>query len=554
MDNGFLSDLRESIANGLQSKSLTTCSRWAEKRRIMGSPIPGPYSFKYHPWCREIHNSRAEWNICMKGAQLGVTEVGINRAFYILDVLKRDVLYVLPTAQVASDFSKGRFSTALKHSPYLSSIFTDVNTVNFKQAGTSTLYIRGSRGESNLVSIPVSELILDEVDRMDQSEIWLALERLSGQIEKGVLALSTPTRPNHGIHELFKDSTQDHYTFECPHCSKRTVLVWPECFEIVGDGLNDSRLNDSYIKCRECEHKLEHESKPEWLANGEWDSAVRMGTPDRRGFYINQLYSFTVSPREIAEAYFRGFGDESARTEFHNSKLGLPYVGEGAQLDDTQLESVIGSHSIKDPPPMDSSRLITMGVDQGKWSYAVVTEWTFEELDADLNARAFAKDIFIGRFYQDEWDKLDEWMKEWQVLACVMDADPNINDARRFARRFPGHVWLCRYRSGRVGREITVSEEATASPMATVDRTNWMDAALGRFRTGQQSLPHDTPDEFLRHMKSPVRVYEKDAHGNYYAVYRNDGPDHYAHAKTYSEIALPLAASITTNRDIARFL
>jgi hypothetical protein len=32
------------------------------------------------------------------------------------------------------------------------------------------------------------------------------------------------------------------------------------------------------------------------------------------------------------------------------------------------------------------------------------------------------------------------------------------------------------------------------------------------------------------------------------------GPDHMAHALNYAEIALPLAASIVTGRDIGRFL
>ena len=70
----------------------------------------------------------------------------------------------------------------------LAEIFTDTNTVNLKQAGATTLYIRGSRGDSNLKSIPVSELFLDEVDEMDQKQIWLALERLSGQVHKHVWA------------------------------------------------------------------------------------------------------------------------------------------------------------------------------------------------------------------------------------------------------------------------------------------------------------------------------------------------------------------------------
>ena len=84
-----------------------------------GGPFNGPYSFVRHPWCREIHDSKAAWTIAMKAAQLGVTETGINRAFFTLDQLKRDVLYVLPTSLNASDFSKARFATALKLSPYL---------------------------------------------------------------------------------------------------------------------------------------------------------------------------------------------------------------------------------------------------------------------------------------------------------------------------------------------------------------------------------------------------------------------------------------------------
>lgn len=111
----------------------------------------------------------------MKAAQLGVTETGINRAFFTLDQSKRDVLYVLPTSINASDFSKARFTTALKLSAYLKNLFTDTNTVGLKSTGTNVLYIRGSRGDSNLKSIPASELVLDELDEMDihAGSTWL---------------------------------------------------------------------------------------------------------------------------------------------------------------------------------------------------------------------------------------------------------------------------------------------------------------------------------------------------------------------------------------------
>ncbi len=85
-----MSDLQDVFLNqlvsGLQGKTLTTCSRWAEYRRVMGSPFPGPYTFKYHPWCKGIMDSVAPFNTAMKAAQMGITEIAINRAFYTIDI------------------------------------------------------------------------------------------------------------------------------------------------------------------------------------------------------------------------------------------------------------------------------------------------------------------------------------------------------------------------------------------------------------------------------------------------------------------------------------
>ena len=250
--NGMLDDLQALVADGLKNRTLTTCSRWANRRRIMGGDFPGPYSDKYHPWVQEMHDSWAPFNWAMKGAQLGVTEVAINRALYTIDKLKRDVMYVLPTTKNASKFSKGRFGPALALSPYLKGIFTDINSVDLKQAGTNCLYISGSRGDSNLKSVPVSELILDEVDEMDQKAIWLALTRLDGHIEKHVWGISTPTVHNHGIHKLFKTSTQEQFVFQCPGCSHRIFLTWPDNVEIIGESVTDPRCLESFLKCHLC--------------------------------------------------------------------------------------------------------------------------------------------------------------------------------------------------------------------------------------------------------------------------------------------------------------
>ena len=551
----LLQELKQAIAGGLRSRTLTTCSRWAEYRRVMGEPFPGAYGFKYHPWCKGISDSGAAFNTAMKAAQMGVTEIAINRALYTVDVLKRDVLYVLPTLTNASDFSKARFSTALLLSPYLKSIFTDTNTIGLKQAGGVNLYIRGSRGDSNLKSIPVSTLILDEMDEMDQKQIWLALERLSGQLVKNVWAVSTPTIPKYGVHKLFTQGTQEHFTFKCPRCGKWTEFLWPDCVEVVGESINDPRCKESHLKCKECQGRIEQEEKPEILSNAVWTPTVTECNSDNRSFYVNQLYSYTVTPGEIVVAHFRGAGDEAAETEFYNSKLGQPYIGEGAQVTDEKIDPCIKNHTKNDPrPAVGGGRLITMGVDQGKWLYITVMEWFFDEMGRDLNVAAIGKLLWEGKILGDDFSRLDILMRDWQVLGCVIDADPEINESRRFARRFPGYVTLCRYRRGVTGKEIATTEDDLGAPVAVVDRTNWIDAALGRIHNQRIMLPRDLSFEFREHIKNVVRTYEKDETGNPRAKYVETGPDHFCHALTYAEIALPIAASYVSNKNVENFL
>lgn len=507
-----------------------------------------------------MHDSWAPFNCSMKGAQLGVTEVCINRAFYTLDVLKRDVLYVLPTSKTASDFSKARFGPALGLSPYVRNMFTDLNSVELKQAGSNTLYIRGSRGDSNLVSLPVSELILDEVDRMDWDKIWNAIERLGGQLQRHIWAISTPTLPGKGIHRLWKETTQEQFVFPCPRCSKHIYLSWPECIEIRGEHISDPKIRESYLKCPECQGKIEHEEKPDAFSKAYWQPFASEPDDEKRGFHINQLYSYTYQPWQLVEKYFRSYGDELATKEFWNNTLGQPFVGSGAAVNDDMLSRCVRPYTKDDPrPEVGRERIITMGVDQGKWNYVEVTEWFFDDFGLDLNVNASAKVLYEGRFLDEHFHStLDMLMREWQVLACVIDWQPNTMDARRFARRFPGFVWLCRYGRNATAKEIAITDDDGGAPVVTVDRSNWLSAALGRFKIdpARITLPRDISKMYCDHVKNVVSTYIRDEHGNPELDFVTvEGPDdHFAHARTYSEIALPLAAARTTNQDIQRFL
>ena len=531
------------IAKGLVSRTLTSCSRWAAKRRVMGAPFPGPYAWSRHPWVKELHDTWTPESYVMKGAQLGVTEVAINRSFYTLDALKRDVMYVLPTASAASDFSKTRFSSALELSAYIGSMFTDINSVQLKRAGANSLYIRGSKSRTGLKSVPVSELILDEVDEMDIDRVLvLAKERLSGQVHKHTWGISTPTIPEHGIHKLFIDSTQEHFFFRCPGCNKHIEFTWPDSIELVGEHGSDPRCAESYLKCTACGRKLPHEEKPDFLAAGQWVASKT--NPNVRGFHINQLYSFTMSPGEIVVAYLKSRNDELATKEFFNSKLGVPWVASGARITEEMVLNAIRDYSIESlRPVVGGARLITMGVDQGATNYAVVCEWIPISPDlSDLSTAYLCRVLWAGSFPGDDWTSLYHLMGEWQVLYTVVDCQPETNEARRFCRKFSGYAGMCRYERGKAPREIATSDEDSGAPLHKVDRSSWLSTSLGRFKCNPTTieLPRDLPGVFSSHIQCLVRTYERESDGSVSVVYKTtgDGMDHYAHALNYAEIAL----------------
>ena len=206
-------------------------------------------------------------------------------------------------------------------------------------------------------------------------------KRLSGQLHKHEWAISTPTVPEYGIHKLYKETTQEHFMFKCPHCGRQTELVWPDCVEIVGECSTDPRCVESFLKCKECGAKLDHEAKPEFLSTAKWVPTAPNANPERRGFHISQLYSFTVTPGELVVAHLAGRNDEFAAKEFNNSKLGLPFVADGAKVTEAMIENAVDDHSMDDlRPARGGVRLITMGVDQGEQvSYVVVCEWLFTQ-------------------------------------------------------------------------------------------------------------------------------------------------------------------------------
>jgi hypothetical protein len=544
--------MRDRIAAGLRKKAISSASKWAEANRIMGMPFPGPWRFVHHPWLREMHDSNAQSNVGQKAAQMGYTETMLNLTFYNIDILRRDCLYVLPAKTPdATDFSASRFGPALELSDYLSSLFSDVQNIGHKRAGAVNLYIRGSKSRSGLKSVPAGFLVMDELDEFEQENIPLAEERQSGQVSRQDWKISTPTIDGVGINKYFLQSTQEHFFFPCPACSRQIELTWPDSVIRTCDDPNHPDLRKTHLICTSCKAVLPHEQKKVFLNSGKW-VPTRTDT-DVRGFYINQLYSPAVEPYKVASLYLKSLVDQAAEQEFYNSKLGMTHIVDGARITDSTFNECINSHKkhIEGGYP-HTGRIITMGVDVGRWLHWEVDEWylTNEAPYGDMNSYAIPKVIGFGRV--PSFGDLDNLMYQFGVHFTVIDANPERRLAYAFVQKHYGRAKMCFYSKGATGRQVVPTPEQDQA--ISVDRTAWLDMSLGRFQRGLKGimLPADVDLEYRENLKAQVRVYLKDNDGNPMGKYVTpaNAADHYGHARNYAEIALPLALGIGGATDI----
>lgn len=547
--------LRQTVSNGLRRKAVQTPSRWAEEYRIMGPPLPGPWRFSYHPWLREVHDCKDQEVVILKAAQTGFTEACLNVSFFYVDIERKNVLYVLPTKTPdASDFSSSRFDAALDLSDHLSLLFNDAKNVGHKRAGNANLWIRGSNSRSGLKSLPVSLMVFDEYDEMNMENMVLAEARTDGQIGANswrIIKLSTPTVPDHGVSKLFEDSSKDHFFFPCPHCDKQIELVFPDSLVMASDNINDVKIKESYLICTECKRKLDHDKKRFFLAKGKW-VATNPSARERRGFHIPQLYSSAdkATPWRLVVSYLKAQTDGLEAQELYNSKLGLPYVPPGHRVTEEEYNRAKSKGTRIQATPAPKNKWITMGADVGEpWIYFEIDAWTFNSLGSDLNMNASPEVLIAGKVLT--FKELGQLMEQWQVLMAVVDAQPERRLAYEFACDFPGHVNLCFYVNNLSGRMINFNEN---EHQVSVDKTAWLDVALNRFHNDTIILPKDISLEYCEQQRGLVRRYKENNAGRMVGYYQKVGADHFADARCYNEIALPCAASFTTNEDIKVFL
>ena len=464
-----------------------------------------PFSYDRHEYLIEPYKDDHPHQVEMKAAQLGLTSKAMLRVAYGARYKGyRGILYLFPSKSDVTDFSRGRVDPLIDENPdTIGKWLRDTDAANIKRIWNAFLYLRGMKSRVGLKSLPSDLIIFDELDEAPQNAIDMAMERMAHSEFKEVLKLSNPTLPEYGIDKAFQETDQRYWLLKCEKCGGDTCLedTFPDCL---------ISTNGRVIRaCQQCHTEL-NPSIGQWVAR-------RPSITDKRGYHYSQLFSHFVDPADILHQ----FRTTSNLTDFYNLKIGNAYVEAENRLSVQDVLSLCGNEGILSQSPGPCS----MGVDQGKDLHVVIGK---------KHPQKAGKIIHIA-VYRD-WEELDGLMRNFKVARCVVDALPETRNARAFAERFKGKVYLNYYNEHQKGHYAWNEKELIVS----CNRTESLDASHREVTESLLSLPKECgiTKEFAQHMHNVAKKLEEDEEtGSKRYVYVKLGPDHLRHAFNYESMA-----------------
>ena len=474
-----------------------------------------PFNLRDYPYLIKPYDSTHPFIVMRKGSQMGMSLLCVFRTILrCKHMYPRGVLYLMPTKDDVSDFSKGRFDRIMQENPRLRALVGDTESANIKKIGHSVIYFRGTRSRSQLKSIPVDAIVYDEYDEMEMNMVALADKRVDGSTFKHRFKISTPTLPDFGIDYDYLRSNQQVWYIRCAACGERTCLElsFPQCLVRRKDG-------EVVRVCKRCGKEI-HPVDGDWVA-------ARKDVEDVEGYWVSQLNSPTVDPRTILDDY------ENPRTvlsEFWNHRLAMAYADIDDLLDDKTLNAACRDTAREYASGVESILGADIGKDDVHWVIGrKVSESAVDVLD-------------YGR-YTGEGDlgRMADKMARFKVELGVIDEMAETRKLREFKDKHAG-IFGNYYSAGqRSGYEWDY-----AARIVKENRTESLDASHRIIVQGFVSFPR--PDEqwaeFRDQMKNLARksiVDEKLGTRTVQWVVRGVKNDHWRHAFNYLCIAASAA-------------
>ena len=385
--------------------------------------------------------------VLMKCAQVGFTIMEMLAAIYLgLKFGPATVGMFLPDMNLAGLKSTERFMPIVRSMPDVHKLMTQdaadgsgrkvgEGNVNRRRIASALFVFSWTSGRATTESVPMDILSFDEVQEMTLEQMEKTVERLSASPVRFTLMGSTANWPDADIHHWYKNGSQHRFHTRCKTCGTEKPLddYFPDCIR-----WDDARNTHRYV-CPNG-HWIDDTQHGEWRADNQAaDLPIDFGIqrkdrPQRiRSIHFPQFLSPTISAGEIIDAY-RG---STNMKNFFNRKLGKPYLDPSQvpvtleHLREAERQGIaLGLRWLQ------RASGTFMGIDQmGNFNVVVIKY----RLPDGRQAFAHVEEVYDA----DPFARCSVLMEQFGVQCCVVEINPNYNDAKRFAQRHLGKVFIC---------------------------------------------------------------------------------------------------------------
>ena len=314
---------------------------FAEKNIVFSkreSSYPGPYNRDLFPYFDEILRALSPDDPCRivtlsKSAQIGGTVLANIFTGGSIAMDPGDILYVHPTENNATRWSKMKLKPMLNGTPALKKLFPmrqrdGQDSVLYKERkdGLGAILISGANSPSSLSMVTVGRQTQDDLAKWEINSAGdpeeQADSRSQGQEFAKVLKVSTPlVEPGCRITRNFKKGSREHFHVPCPDCGHMHVLDWDNMLE----NLDEDRPEDAHFTCPDCGSEIHEHHRNQMVRNGQWIAEDEKAKRHHRSFHIWSAYSILMSWERIARRWLDAKGDPKSEQVFLNDVAGRAF-------------------------------------------------------------------------------------------------------------------------------------------------------------------------------------------------------------------------------------
>lgn len=457
-----------------------TFVEWVERLGAMGLKIDGkPFTLRDRPALLPIYEAIpttiAEANrqtlVIQKAAQMGLTTLEmLADLWFSLKFAPCVVGSYLPDQITAADKSERRFMRLVRSIPEIyrklvnrrvgdQTVKVGEGNILTRLLGESALLFLWTSGKVTTESRPLDVVSIDEAQAVTLEQADKVNERMSASHIRWRMILSTANMPEADINFFFNLGDQRYFFTECPHCGAEKNLTehWPDVCQYNTGRIDGAPLNEYCYVCPACGGYIADPQRGRYIATNPGAAFV--------SFHISQIQSPTITPRDMMDAWnHAATGDQ--RKSFANRKLGIPYVDRDqlpvTMADCLACEAEGIAYGLEWETFARQGESYYLGLDQmGSFVVAVIKRRLPDGRQAVVHVEAI--------FSDNPFVRCGELMDQYSIALACIEGLPNINEARRFANRFRGRVYLAKYATTFNSDMLTWGDQASRSDRKTAE-------------------------------------------------------------------------------------